>query len=162
MNIRERLNSLPAIASTWFNARSTREQFLLAGLAAVAVVALLYSAVWRPLTVHRDAAIADVARYDTLRAEVRLAGPSGLNPAAGLQGAEAPSIAGSAADHGLLVRRIEPEGDNTRLSFEDAEFARILDWIASMEGAGIARVSTVQIDRRPAPGVVNAQITLED
>jgi general secretion pathway protein M len=163
MNIRERLNSLSGNASTWFYSRTTREQFLLAGLAAVAAVALLYTAVWSPLSAHRDAAVSDIARYDTLMAEVRLAGPAGLDPATGLaQGAQAPSIAGSAADHGLLVRRIEPEGENTRLSFEDAEFARILDWIASMEDAGIARVSAVQIDRRPAPGVVNAQITLEN
>lgn len=163
MNIKERLDSVGGNASGWFNARSTREQFLLAGLAAVATVALLYTAVWSPIAAHRDAAVSDIARYDTLMAEVRLAGPEGLNPAVGLaQGAEAPSIAGSAADHGLLVRRIEPEGANTRLSFEDAEFEGILDWIASMEGAGIARVSAVQIDRRPAPGVVNAQITLEN
>jgi len=162
MNMRERLNSLAGDSGAWFTARSMREQFLLGGLAAVGAVALLYTIVWRPLASYRDAAVTDIARYDTLMAEVSLAGPDGLNLTAGLQGAEAPSVAGSAAEHGLLVRRIEPEGENTRLSFEDADFVGILDWIASMETAGIARVSTVQIDRRPAPGIVNAQITLEN
>lgn len=163
MNIRERLKSLPGDTGAWFSARSAREQFLLAGLATVATVALLYTAVCRPLAAHRDAAVSEIARYDALMAEIRRAGPAGLAPAIGLaEGVEAPSIAGIAADQGLLVRRIEPEGANTRLSFEDADFAGILDWIATMETGGLARVSAIQIDRRPAPGVVNAQITLEN
>lgn len=163
MNIRQGLNRVSGDALTWFSARSTREQLLLAGLAMVAAVAFSYTIVWRPLAAHRDAAVSQIARYDALMAEVRSAGPAGLTPRVSMaEGAEAPSIAGSAADHGLLVRRIEPEGANTRLSFEDADFASILDWITSMEAAGIARVASVQIDRRPAPGVVNAQITLEN
>ena len=152
-------------AHEWFDARTAREQVLVSALVIVGVCALLVMAVWRPLMAQRDAAMSEIARYDDLLAQVRIAGPTALTTGTSTIGGEeanAPTIASSAASHGLLIRRIEPDGENTRVALENADFAHVLDWIASMESTSIARVASIQMDRRPEPGAVNVQVTLED
>lgn len=165
MNPIERLAALPVLskARTWFSGRSEREQILLASLAGVAVVGLWAVFLWGPLQASRAAGMAEIARYDELLARAQSMDRAMLARAPiATDTTERPSVAGSAASHGLLVRRIEPDGDATRISLEDAEFARILDWIAEMEATGLARVASVRMERRPEPGTVNAQVTLED
>ncbi len=166
MNLSETLAKIPGLAQgrEWFDARTSRERILLSGLTVAGVCAVVAMGVWRPLVAQRDAALSEIARYDEVLAQVRAVGPAGLNASAGRAGGEAsaPSIADSAASHGLLIRRIEPDGENTRVALEDADFVHVLDWIASMESAAIARVASIQMDRRPAPGTVNVQVTLEN
>lgn len=165
MSFGERALRIPGFSAirAWFSTRSQREQLLLASLGIIVVGAVLVTVVGRPLTVRRDAALATIARYDALLARVELIGPAALDPVAGASGnADDQSIGGSAASHGLLIRRIEPEGENTLVVFESADFAQIIDWIANMENDGIARVVAIQLDRRPEPGTVNAQVTLEE
>lgn len=165
MTVQDRLAGIFRLNAvrTWFSMRSLREQVLLFGFLLVGIAAVLVLAIWRPLTLHRAEALSKIERYDALLARARMAGPDALAVATASVGdPDNQSIGGSAASHGLLIRRIEPEADYTRVVFEDADFTRILDWIASMEGSGVARLVAIQLDRRPEPGTVNAQVTLED
>ena len=163
MSVLDRISALPAMSASraWFGQRSAREQLLLIGLGALAMGAFLLMLVWSPLAAQRDAALSQIEQYDTLLARVHAAGPE-LKRSTPTSGAEATSVADSAATHGLLIRRIEPDGELTRIAFEDAHFLQLIDWIASIQADGLARVTAIQMDRRPAPGTVNAQVTVEE
>ena len=66
----------------------------------------------------------------------------------------------SAASHGLLIRRIEPDGENTRITLVDVDFAAMIGWIADLERSGGSTLEAIDVERRPAPGTVNARLTL--
>lgn len=161
MTLRERLEASRALgaASQWLESRSQREQIALVALVCIAIAALVYAAVWSPLADARDRALADIAAHDAVLARVRAAG-SALNAEALNRGPPS-SLADSAAIHGLLIRRIEPEGEWTRIAFADAEFTQILAWIDGLEKSRAATLVALEIERRPAPGVVNASVALE-
>ncbi|MDZ4760814.1 MAG: type II secretion system protein GspM [Alphaproteobacteria bacterium] len=160
MNIREmRASDWIGTGRVWLERRSERERLLLGGLAVLACLSILMFGVWGPLASARAEAVLEIGRYDALLARTRQS-PEALTAAAP-QG-PTPSLADSAASHGLLIRRIEPEGETTRIAFEDADFAALIGWIVDMEASGVAKLSSVQLERRPAPGVVNAQISVVD
>jgi general secretion pathway protein M len=164
VTVRERIAVAPGIASVldWMSSRSHREQLLLAAAATVATVAVMLITIWNPLIAYRQTSFSEVVEYDNVLARVRMADPDALSARKGqLAGDDETTVAGSAASHGLLISRIEPEGDYMRIAFEDADFMRILQWVSEMEGAGAGRAVAVEMERRPAPGLVNAQITLE-
>ena len=145
----------------WFVQRAPREQLLLAILAALALTTLLVGAVWRPMMAARAEARADIRAYDALIAQLRVAG----TPAPGGSGVVGPAstrIANSAAMAGLSIRRLEPEGASTRVVIEEAEFAKVLPWLEAVERDAGLKVSELKLERRPAPGVVNVQLTLRD
>lgn len=142
----------------WWSLRSSREQALLIGLAAVTVLALLFTLIWGPLLAVRRDALQDIRTYRALAAQVRVAGPALAGRAAGAASSTA-GVAASAAGFGLVIRRLEPQGSRTRVVVEDAQFDRMLRWIERLERDGV-RVEAVRLERRPAPGVVNAQLTL--
>lgn len=157
----QKLSPTLDVARNWFAVRTPREQILIGGLGIASVIAVLVLGVWRPMLEHRDAALSDIARYGDLLARAQIVDASQLRTSlAGAGEAESGSIAGSAADHGLSIRRIEPDGENTRIVLESVDFIRTLDWIAALETAGLARVSALQMERRPEPGTVNVQVTL--
>lgn len=153
------LSRFVAPARDWFDAREPREQALLSLLAAVAVVGVLAIGVWRPLADARAGALADVFRYDAILARTAaLKEPLLL----GAPNAAKPSIADSAARHGLVVRRIEPESEErTRIVLEEADYRSVVEWISDIETAHTARAVSVDFARRPSPGVVSATVVVE-
>jgi general secretion pathway protein M len=151
---RARLTTATDAARGWLDGRSPRERALLAGLAALAVAGLFFGLVQRPLAAERDRALAEIVRLDATLAAARAAGPAPVAAAAPASPADA------AAAHGLTIQRIEPEGARTRIAFEDAAFADLLAWIATVEAGG-GRVAALELVRRPAPGMVAATVTLE-
>ena len=159
---------IPAVLITWrgravgwFVQRAPREQLLLAILAGLAATTLLVGVVWRPLMAARAEARAEIRAYEALIAQLRVAGPPRPNSGA-LVGPASTQIANSAALAGLSIRRLEPEGALTRVVMEEAEFAKVLPWLEAVERDAGLTVSTLQLERRPAPGVVNVQVTLRD
>jgi general secretion pathway protein M len=138
--------------------RSPREQWLLAGLGVMTVVAISVLLVWRPLLAARSEVAADLARYRTLLAGLEARGDQ---LAAQVQIATfGPSPTDSAAAAGLVISRIEPSDDRTRIVIEDADFDTLLFWLRDLEAQGEVSLAAVSIDRLPEPGRVNADLLL--
>lgn len=148
-------------ARRWLAERSRRERRLLAVLAAVAAVTLLYIAVWQPLAAARAKAIDDLRSYTALTARLRAAGPEVSRIAATRRTSAATVIADSAARAGLTIRRLEPQGDRTQVTFEDVAFDKVIDWLAGLQADAGLSVVALRVDRRTAPGIVNVQLTVK-
>lgn len=149
-------------ALSWWRGRSTREQWLLAALGVVLLAALYVTAVYAPLQGVRRQAVRDIGAYQALNAQLRVAGPTLAGRAGVARGASATVITGSAAELGLNIRRLDPEGRRIRVALEDAPFDALLRWLDRLERDRGLRLATLRVERRPTPGLVNAQAVLEE
>ena len=71
-------------------------------------------------------------------------------------------ITESAELAGVLVRRLEPEGAVVRVSLDDAPYETVVNWVAKMESDAAIALVAIELDRRTAPGIVAARLTLEN
>lgn len=141
---------------SWWGERSERERILLAALGAVAAVALVLLLIVRPLQAARADALADIRTYETLSARLRAAGP-GIGRTPYGDGSLSAAVTGSAATAGLTVQRLDPEGGQTRVVIADASYDAVVAWLAELDRGGV-RIEEVRIERRPAAGMVGAQV----
>ncbi|NUB42763.1 type II secretion system protein M [Fertoebacter nigrum] len=144
----------------WLALRTPRERLLLGAMLALGLVWLVHAALWQPLAA-RQAALADrIQRHD--RALVLLQS----QPA---RAASAPAdtrplnviVTETAAAFGLVIRRLEPEGESLRLVLDEAPFDAVILWLEAVERDHGLTLAALDLQRRPAPGVVNASLTLE-
>jgi len=145
-----------------WSGRSPREQALLAGLAAVSLVALYLVLIYAPLQTVRAEAVRDIRTYQALKAQLRVAGPTLTAGALAARGPTSAVITASAGEFGLNIRRLDPDGERIRVVLEDVPFDGLVRWLDRLERDRGLRVVDLRVERRPAPGTVNAQATLED
>lgn len=147
--------------SDWYAGRDRRERILILVGGAFVAAYVGFAGVFQPLSSMRETALADIAKYDAVTARITAAGtdltlvsrPSVTLP-------DAAVITESATVVGLTIRRLEPEGERTRIEVEDADFAVLIDWLARLETEHSLHVATIEIDRRPPPGIVSARLSV--
>ena len=144
----------------WWGARTPRERRLLMALAGTAAIVLVLVGVYQPLRDARARAVADIHTYEVLAAQLRIAGPELVRLRAIDRSASPAIVSSSASAFGLAVGRVEPSDGLIRVTLQDADFTRLIQWLVQLETTSILRVSQVRIDRQATPGIVNAQITL--
>ncbi len=143
----------------WWGLRSAREQVLLALLLATAAAALYLSLVFAPIQAVRRQALNDIRVYEALGAQLRVAGPALLS--ARPTGGDASAVAAaSAAEAGVAVRRIDPEGERVRVVLQDVSFDALMRWIDLMERERGLRLVELRVERRTSPGLVSADVTV--
>lgn len=147
--------------SAWWQARSERERLLLGALATTAGAWLAITAILQPLLGAHAAAEASIARADAALA--RLAALPAIDTAATSGDAQPATavITATAPDYGMTIRRLEPDGDGARVTLADAGYPEILRWVQALESEHDLHVASIQVDRRPDPGVVSATMTLQ-
>lgn len=135
--------------------RTPRERAMLWGLGAGVLLWLVVVAVWQPLQAQRANLTAQTARYQTaaqmLANPVQVAVGSDPRPVAVI-------VADSAATFGLIIRRLQPTGDQVQVVLEDAPFEAVLLWIEAVTTDHALQLQSVDLIRRPAPGVVAATL----
>lgn len=154
----------------WWEQRTTRERWVLAGGALLLGTVLFYAWLWQPLHMgveQRRAALQ--ARQDTLAwmraATAEVPQLRARHSASGTERASASLLAmleSSAREAGLRERitRMEPEADNrVRLSLREVGFDQTVHWLATLQGNGIS-VRGAQFVSADRPGTVNASLTL--
>lgn len=146
----------------WYDGRERRERVLILVGGAVLLAYLLLAGVYRPLAAMRAEALSDIATLEALtaRASAVAEAPARATPVSPVPNAAA--ITDSAVAVGLVIRRLEPEGARTSIEFEEADFAVLVEWLALLESRHALKVATIELDRRPSPGVVSARITVEN
>ncbi|MHB8729130.1 MAG: type II secretion system protein GspM [Sulfuricaulis sp.] len=152
----ERLRALPP-----------REQLLYLGGAA-ALLLVLYLSIWLPI--QHDLARLRVAvpkekiQYAQMQVqamEMNQLRASGRRPLAG--GNLLANLEQSATASGLRGRisRMEPDGVNgARLSLDAVDFNALISWLANLQSQGGVRVEKATFEPLPAPGTINAKLTL--
>lgn len=144
-----------------FSRFSPREQVMVIGAAALLLGAVGYSGIWQPTTEARRADLAAINDIDIAMMQVRAAPETLRQPTASRTQPLAAVIAETAPRFALAVQRIDPEADGARVTLDEADFAALLLWIAALETDHAVLVTAARIERRPAPGLVSAEITLE-
>jgi general secretion pathway protein M len=154
-----KLDALRSSLSEAWGQRSLREKWLLLGLGALAAGGLLVVSVWSPLRTARDRALDMAHQNDTLLDRIRNA-ESDLSSQLAASVAR-PTPQDLAQTSGLAISRVDAEDAQVRLTFEDADFARLMGWLAEIDATGAARIAAVVLERNPEPGHVTATVTLE-
>lgn len=158
---------------TWWQAREPREQKLLAGGAVLAAVLLAWALAWHPLAAKRAdlrqrIAIAegDLVQVRMAAAQVEERRQAGVRGGADRAGRSLLALAdASARDAGLggALKRVEPvDGQAVRVSFEFASFDTLVSWLESLGSDYGIIAATLSADRADAPGLVHAQVLLND
>ena len=149
----------------WFMALTLRERVLLIMVLPLAAIALSYQYAWKPLNETHKRYTSDIASYRLVTDTAALA----KQPATQSTSVPIPAqndvplatrITSSGEAAGIVLRRIEPEGDGIRVTLADTSFAQLTLWLAEMEQDLAVVVTAIEIDRRPEPGTVSARILL--
>jgi general secretion pathway protein M len=149
----------------WYSGLQQREQRVVAVGAVIVAVLIVGLGILLPL---QSAVSSAASRNDTKRqdlawmqanaTEVR-ASDQRLAPDTG----EAPMVivdrAGREAGLTDALRGTQPSGTGVRVQLEGAPFDAMIGWIATLDERYGLAVESINVDRTPRPGLVNASIT---
>lgn len=154
-------------AGRWYFTREPGEQRIVAVLAALVLLALLWLLVWKPVSDWRE--VAD-NRYRNAQAELdwmqaneeraRALAASG----GGRQGQRSlvPIITRSAKSQGIEVSRLQPEANGVvSVALQSQPFNDVLSWLHQLEVNNGVQIQRVAVDADGRAGRVNAQIRLQ-
>ncbi len=148
-----------------------RERVLVLAAATLAVFALLFTFVLRPLLSSHRGALEALATQRAVLADIeRVAARFGSQPTGTAQVAIQPGTESlvvlvdrstRAAGLGAYLKRNEPEGSSgIRLRFEDAPFDDLIKWLADLQSSQAVSVVAATADAAREPGRVTANIQL--
>lgn len=66
-----------------------------------------------------------------------------------------------AKNAGLSVRQLDPSGATLSVALDDAPYAAVVGWMAELTEKDRLRISSVEMGRRTAAGLVSTRITVE-
>jgi general secretion pathway protein M len=143
-----------------------RERVIVIGGSILAALAFVYLAIWKPVELARHNGEKRLA--DAREIAVQLQRASSIVPrSAGAQQLGGGSLlatvdqASKSGDLGKPLSRLSPEGDaQVRAWVEDVQFDSLMRWISSLQSRYGVRVDSVEIERQPTPGLVNARLSL--
>jgi general secretion pathway protein M len=153
----------------WLDGLAARERNLIYVAAAVLAAALVYFAFVLPVT---SAAARRTSRIEQKSADLqwmRQAAPQlAAASASGAASSDEPLVVlvdrtGREAGLGNAIRDQSPSGEHgLRLRLEAAPFDVMIAWLASLQQQHGVRVDMATISATGAPGLVNANLTLND
>lgn len=172
----ERLKEQPAISKliTQYDQLSRRDQQALLVLAVAVILALLYFAVWRPVTEFeqqaesaRENAAERLSWMQANQAAIRsLAGASANQQATGLDKpadgrALMALVTRSARESGLTLQRFEPSGDDAiRVWLDGVPYSGVAAWLEKLNTENGVVIDQAAMDRGNSPGLVSVRLTL--
>lgn len=150
----------------WYYGRERSEQQIIAGLAALVIVTILWVGAWKPVSDWRAIEINRQQNaqqlLDWMRANeqaARAAASSG--PTQSGNRSLIPVITKAANVHELKLNRLQPESNGViSVILQQQSFNQIISWIAQLEENNGVSVQRASFDSEDAPGYVNAQIRL--
>lgn len=154
-------------AGRWYAGREPSEQRVIAALAGLIVLTLLWLVVWSPVsdwraTAHNRYQNAQ-AQLDWMRAnESRARALAADNSGASGRRSLLPVITRAAQAQGIQVNRLQPEsGGVVSVSIQTQPFNDVLQWLRQLEENNGVTVLRLAADAQRQPGIVNAQIRLQ-
>lgn len=143
----------------WWLGLTPRERVLLGVLGTLLMLAILIYGVVKPLQASRAESLADIRTYETLMARVNAApalGPQATGPQP-RTGSPAEILAQSAATYGVQMQA-EATPAGIRVTVADAPYDAVVNWMADIARTSTLAATRVDIQKRPTPGRVFAQI----
>ena len=151
---------------TWFQALTLREKVLVLALLPIAVFSIGYQFAWLPLSVQREDYTKQIESYQLVKQTALLADQTANQLTAILPLPQniplVSRITQSSDEAGIVLRRIETDGNGIRVTLADTSFNELTFWLANLEQVSGVIVTAIEIDRRTEPGTVSARILFED
>jgi general secretion pathway protein M len=156
----------------WWDNLAAREQRLVAAVALVLLLALVFLFVIEPGLEQRKALTRQLqdmvneqawmeAQAPAVRARAQAA-PAGSQAAStGGSALGVVDVSARAAGLGSALRRVRPQESAVEAELEGAPYADLVRWLATLESRHGLRIVTLSIDRGAEPGRVNAQLRIE-
>ena len=142
--------------------RTTREKVLLAVLAVVLLVFAGYKYVWEPLKSGLATKNASIQNYMTIAEFANSHEPAVKNTRLSVSTQSLPVTAiQTAKAFSLNLRRVQPQGLGVRLSMDEVAFDQVILWLEDLHKNYQISARSIEINRRPQPGVVSANLYLE-
>lgn len=156
------MNELVENLNEKWSSLTKRDQQASLLLAISLVLAIIIFALIVPInTARADADKALLSAQKTYNELVALA-PKAMAAKQGVTQVDANSINSEvrrqAARFGLEVQRFEPEGQNLKVWLEDSRYPSVVNWLGSLENAGI-KSSELTLEDRPKSGFVSVRAT---
>lgn len=155
-------------AGRWYAGREHNEQRVIVGLALVLAVAVLWLAVWKPISDWRAVAHNQhqnaQAELDWVRAnEARARALARSGASAGTERSLQPIITRSAESLGIQLNRLQFEAGSSviNVAIQGQPFNQVLRWLHQLEENNNVLVLRLAVDADAQPGIVNAQIRLQ-
>ena len=151
----------------WYLGREHSEQRVIAGIAGVLAVAVLWLAIWKPISDWRTIAHNQYqnaqAELDWVRAnEGRARAAARSASADGSERSLLPIITRSAESQGIQVNRLQPEANGVvSVAIQGQPFNQLLRWLHQLEENNNVAVLRLAVDAEGQPGIINAQIRLQ-
>lgn len=135
---------------------------------AAAVLLILYLSLWLPMqrdlsrlrtAVPREKV--QLAQMHVQAMEVNQLRASGHQPMSGSNLLATLEQSATASGLRQSISHMEPDGANgARLALDGVDFNALISWLANLQSQGGVRVDKATFDPSPAPGTVNARLTL--
>lgn len=143
-------------------ARSESDRMVIALVAALLVLTLLWLLAWKPVADWRTDAVSRLENarttLDYLKANEALARRAAAQ-GGDQSGSLIPMVTRAANAQQLTINRLQPEGGGVlNVVLEGQSFDRVFQWIAQMEQNNGIRVRSLNVRGAEAPGAVNAQV----
>ncbi len=150
----------------WYYGREPGEQRIVAALAVLVAVAVLWLGVWKPVSDWRSVAHNRYqnaqANLDWIRANESRARALAGSGAATTERSLVPVITRSAQTQGIQINRFQPESSGAvSVTIQGQRFNDLLRWLHQLQENNGVAVLRLAIDADERPGIVNAQVRLQ-
>ncbi len=165
------LDRLLQPVTQWLDTLEKRERQTVQTGATVLVIMILYLAIWDPITSsYNEQQLQYQSQrqlHDWMReaaSEIRGLEASGNSMAARFRNQSISSLADrSATTSGVkpFINKIDQGKEGVKVTLKQADFDRIITWLADMENKYGIIATKVKVEKAKASGAVDADITLE-
>ncbi len=157
----------------WFDTLAPREQLFVVCVAITLAIALLWGAIWAPLTKSHEALADSVSTWERSLAELRplkaMMQTGGTpSPAANIDSGQTPVVIvdrtlRARGMDGALKRSQPTTSTGIRVEFEGVAFDELILWLGDMstQYAMEVQAGSLSAAARAGPGHINATLTLE-
>lgn len=148
-------------AQQWIALRSQRERLLLSVACGLAMIWIGYALIWQPLRNQEAALLDQIARHESAIAILQTTPVTQAITTTADTRPVPVIVTDTAANFSLTIRRLEPEGSGARVVLDEVAFDNVILWLERLQQNHGLRVSSIDMDRRPTPGIVTATLTLQ-
>ncbi|GAA0811914.1 type II secretion system protein M [Colwellia sp. D2M02] len=146
----------------WWQQLNSREQALIAAMAAVITIFIFYSAIWQPLNSNLINADKKLVRQQALLTWVnentqRYKRAQGVGGSSQSQGSLSGIVNRSANSYQLTITRVQPQGDDIQVWLDSVPFTQLLFWLEHLVNNEKIHVESIDLARADRSGEVKVR-----
>ena len=153
----------------WYLSKDPTERIIILFIGVIIVLALFYLLVWSPISISHNRNLSQLENKRQLLSwmqstSIEIKQLQNSSPAGRAQSGPLLSTVDSTIKSSELaqtMKRLEPQGnDKVQIWFENTGFDALILWLGTLANQHQIQVDSINIDRQPEAGKVNARLVL--